>query len=78
MNCATCKHWEEAEWYNPRNKEGFERFKECALANGSNGRGETREEMANRLFWAADPDSGYGELMTRDDFGCVLHEPITR
>jgi hypothetical protein len=35
--------------------------------------------MANRLFWAADPDSGYGELMTRDDFGCILHEPkITR
>lgn len=64
--CASCRFWDPQAWAaNP-----YENFGECAAASKEPGKG------ADVMITATCASEGIGgELLTRADFGCILHEP---
>lgn len=73
--CATCKHW--------HGEQNADETRTCAAVPmlwdatewSEDGRRVTSPKFANTLAFVTDGSDYFAALLTKPDFGCVMHEP---
>lgn len=73
-NCKTCKYWTSLEdCYATTGRPDvpdMNRWSECLIGGGKS----SKPNVPETLVFAIDGSSYQASLITREDFGCVLHE----